>query len=323
MKGTRVNPDGSIIFCYNHYSASSVQVAGSFSNWTPLNLQKGSEGWWFLRTEALNPGDYEYLFVVDGDWTGDQFNMLKSCQNSIINVGGQKGSLLRNSFFSHALGKEKRFSIYLPPSYFYNKEESYPVLYIMAGLLDDDSDWSRKGKIEKAADELINSGRIGEMIIVCPDKDSLAENPQVHSEFGIFLARDIVNHIENHFRAVPDSRFRAIDGLSLGAAWSIKCGTSLPGHYSSVGAMSGGFTEESIQSLNANAEAFREFGTRFRIMVGNQEDELVTNNSQASEFIQNLGIYCEFYVKEGIHDWPIWCDDIYGALQFHFHSFQI
>lgn len=109
MKGTRVNPDGSITFCYNHYSASSVQVAGSFSNWQPLNLQKGSEGWWFLRTEPLNSGDYEYLFVVDGDWTGDQFNMLKAGggQNSFINVGGQRGSLLRNSFFSHALGRKK------------------------------------------------------------------------------------------------------------------------------------------------------------------------------------------------------------------------
>lgn len=160
------------------------------------------------------------------------------------------------------------------------------------------------------------------MIIVCPDEDSRAENPQVHSEFGIFLARDVVTHIEHHFRAIPDGGFRAIDGLSLGAAWSIKCGTSLPGHYSSVGAMSGGFTEESIQSLNANAEAFRTFGTRFRIMVGNQEGDLVANNSQAAEFIQNIGLYCEFYVKDGIHDWPIWCEDIYGALQFHYHSFK-
>jgi 1,4-alpha-glucan branching enzyme len=51
---------------------NSVFVAGSFNDWQPrgLELQLGPAGNWEIDL-CLPPGEYEYRFVVDGEWTDD------------------------------------------------------------------------------------------------------------------------------------------------------------------------------------------------------------------------------------------------------------
>ena len=52
--------------------AHSVSVAGSFNNWQPQRLKLHlirSYGWEIDL--CLPPGEYEYRFIVDGDWTDD------------------------------------------------------------------------------------------------------------------------------------------------------------------------------------------------------------------------------------------------------------
>ena len=52
--------------------ASSVQLAGDFTNWEqkPVNLQKGTDGIWRTNLE-LAPGEHHYRFLVDGQWRDD------------------------------------------------------------------------------------------------------------------------------------------------------------------------------------------------------------------------------------------------------------
>jgi hypothetical protein len=55
--------------------AKTVQVAGDFNGWNPMStpLEPISNGAWTV-TIPLNPGRYEYMFVVDGQqWVGDPF----------------------------------------------------------------------------------------------------------------------------------------------------------------------------------------------------------------------------------------------------------
>ena len=67
-------PDG-VEFTYYDPAAFSVSVAGSFNNWdvnaTPL--VKDEEGTWRVVVQ-LEPGDYEYKFLVDGEWKEDPQN---------------------------------------------------------------------------------------------------------------------------------------------------------------------------------------------------------------------------------------------------------
>src|SRR5437762_438247 len=66
---------------YIQPGAKHVQVAGSFNGWRPEStpLQRTDGGKWIgdLRVE---PGRYEYLFVVDGQWIPDP-NAKESVQN--------------------------------------------------------------------------------------------------------------------------------------------------------------------------------------------------------------------------------------------------
>jgi hypothetical protein len=55
--------------------ARSVQAAGDFNGWNPSStpLEQGSNGAWTV-TIPLEPGRYEYQFVVDGEqWIADPF----------------------------------------------------------------------------------------------------------------------------------------------------------------------------------------------------------------------------------------------------------
>jgi hypothetical protein len=49
--------------------ATAVFLAGTFNNWSPKSkpLAKDAEGNWDVAVD-LEPGRYEYKFVVDGAW---------------------------------------------------------------------------------------------------------------------------------------------------------------------------------------------------------------------------------------------------------------
>ena len=51
-----------------------VQLAGSFTQWNPVEMEKSFEEpdeKWALKLD-LPPGEYEFKFVVDGNWVIDE-----------------------------------------------------------------------------------------------------------------------------------------------------------------------------------------------------------------------------------------------------------
>jgi len=86
--GARLVP---VRFEYSDLKAVSVSVAGSFNHWQPeaKQLHSFGGGRWFKET-ALPPGNYEYRFVVDGQWLADPM-----AQDSVSNPFGGKNSVLK------------------------------------------------------------------------------------------------------------------------------------------------------------------------------------------------------------------------------------
>jgi hypothetical protein len=70
--------------------AEKVFIAGSFNNWNPGSdkMIKDDSGWYNIQ--YLNPGNYEYKFIVDGKWITDP-------DNPVTNGTGE----FENSFFAH------------------------------------------------------------------------------------------------------------------------------------------------------------------------------------------------------------------------------
>jgi|SRR5580765_1081270 len=69
--------------------AKSVSVAGTFNDWDPKKtpLQKNGEAW--NTTIALPRGQYEYRFVVDGQWMADP-----NAAEAVPNPFGSSNSVL-------------------------------------------------------------------------------------------------------------------------------------------------------------------------------------------------------------------------------------
>ena len=86
------------VVTFNYYgpTSKSVNLAGEMNGWsataTSFTYNKNT-GFWTIEKE-LEPGKYEYKFVVDGNWITDQRNEAQSSGNSVCYVSGMKGATL-------------------------------------------------------------------------------------------------------------------------------------------------------------------------------------------------------------------------------------
>lgn len=155
-----------------------------------------------------------------------------------IDSAARCGTVKTGRFFSEALGVEKRYKIYLPPGYSYT-EARYPVLYLFRGHEDEwfnpFQDHSRGGSaVQDIADELIQAGQIGEMIIVGVSMASddgqvfglgvnflnpalAKKHPGIGSgRFEDYFLHDLIPHVDAEYRTLGHPGARAADGFSLG-----------------------------------------------------------------------------------------------------------
>jgi Glycogen recognition site of AMP-activated protein kinase len=80
--------------------ARSVQAAGDFNGWDPAStpLEPTTSGAWTV-TLRLEPGRYEYMFVVDGErWVADPFAIEQTddgfgARNAVLDVRPAEGEL--------------------------------------------------------------------------------------------------------------------------------------------------------------------------------------------------------------------------------------
>ena len=90
----RRTPDPQLVpvhFEFKDPKATTVCLAGTFNHWQPdsKTLDSSDVGHWWKDT-ALEPGTYEYCFVVDGIWMSDPL-----AKETVPNPFGGRNSLLR------------------------------------------------------------------------------------------------------------------------------------------------------------------------------------------------------------------------------------
>ena len=84
-------------------------------------------------------------------------------------VFGQTGKVIDELVLNSKILKgDRKFAVYLPPDY-ESSNRSYPVLYLLHGLGDNQSAWIQFGEVLHTADKAINSGIATSMIIIMPD----------------------------------------------------------------------------------------------------------------------------------------------------------
>ncbi len=90
LHGPRIIEEG-VLFAVDAPNAETVYITGEFTNWSREGvrmIRDVKDGLWKI-TLHLDPGEYEYRFIVDGVWIKDPNNM-----DSVLNEFGQENSLL-------------------------------------------------------------------------------------------------------------------------------------------------------------------------------------------------------------------------------------
>jgi 1,4-alpha-glucan branching enzyme len=78
-------------FEFNHPTAKTVCIAGTFNRWQPESKALHSSGvgnWW--KETLLAPGTYEYCLIVDGQWMPDPLSF-----ETVPNAFGGRNSILK------------------------------------------------------------------------------------------------------------------------------------------------------------------------------------------------------------------------------------
>ena len=255
---------------------------------------------------------------------------------------------------SEILNMERNYAIYLPPDY-ESSSRSYPVLYLLHGLGDDQTGWIQFGEVKKIADNAIINGDATPMIIVMPDANTgevgYFNIPSKDWMYEDFFFNELMPHVESKYRIKSDKRFRAISGLSMGGGGTLTYALHRPDLFSAAAPLSSAtgstdveeslkrirrygfeFTRAEMQSLlkaNHPLELIKDIplnklnSVRWYIDCGD-DDYLFEDNSLLHIAFSKRGINHEYRVRDGAHTWTYWRESLPTVLEFvsqGFHQF--
>ncbi|MBR5877672.1 MAG: esterase family protein [Alistipes sp.] len=151
------------------------------------------------------------------------FAVTLSAQNMMGGWGRQGSRVEYKTMTSQVLGTERNYTIYLPAGYDKDTDKSYPILYLLHGMNDNNKGWYERGHLKDVMDQLTASGEVEEMIIVTPDAGGEVMKDTWQGYFDMpgwsyekFFYEEFMPMIEKEYRVKADKAHRGIAGLSMG-----------------------------------------------------------------------------------------------------------
>ena len=274
--------------------------------------------------------------------------------NSLDSVFAQSKVFDNLTMNSKILDMERNYAIYLPPDY-ETSSRSYPVLYLLHGLGDDQTGWIQFGEVKKIADNAIINGNATPMIIVMPDANTgevgYFNIPSKDWMYEDFFFNELMPYVESKYRIKSEKRFRAISGLSMGGGGTLTYALHRPDLFSAAAPLSSAtgstdveeslkrirrygfeFTRDEMQALlkaNHPLELIEDIplnklnSVRWYIDCGD-DDYLFEDNSLLHIAFKKRGINHEYRVRDGAHTWSYWRESLPTVLEFvsqGFHQF--
>lgn len=335
--------------------AKSVRV--SLGN---TELSKGEDGIWAGVTRPLDPGFHYYQIIVDGcaaaDPSSESFFGSSNMRSGIeIPDAGvdfydvkdvPHGEVRIRWMHSKISNAWRRSFIYTPPGYDENRDQRYPVLYLLHGAGEDERGWSTQGRMNFILDNLIAAGKARPMIVVMengggsalfarprpPRRPGSGPGPRPPGgpggfpgqQFGEILLKEVIPMVEASFRTRPDRDHRAIAGLSMGAGQAMQIGLTHLDTFASIGAFSGfGVRSNDLKTafngVWADAKAFNDKVHTLYISVGTKEN--VAGARQFHEALQGAGIEHTYFESAGTaHEWQTWRRSLHGFAPLLFQA---
>lgn len=169
---------------------------------------------------------------------------------TVSSVTAQKGSKERVKVYSLAIegnligdSPERDVTVYLPPSYNYESDRQYPVVYMLHGFTDNDHQWfgweDHWINLHEVIDQSLEDGSAKEMIVVMPNayntfKGSMYSSSPTIGDWETFITQELVNYIDYNYRTLPQKESRGLAGHSMGGYGTIRIGMKYSDVFSSI-----------------------------------------------------------------------------------------
>ena len=224
-----VHADKSVTFNFAAPNAKEVMLTGEFLT-EKKPMTKGANGVWTITVPNIKPEIYPYAFVVDGTQVADPNNTNMFANErfkfSLVDVPGDKplihalqnvphGKVSYRLYKSATLNTTRQMLVYTPPGY--SAAKKYPVLYLIHGGSDTEETWTKVGKANLIADNLIAQGKMKPMIIVMPYAAVGMRKDVIINE----MTKDIIPFTEANYSTLTDRNNRAIAGFSVGGGQTL------------------------------------------------------------------------------------------------------
>lgn len=259
---------------------------------------------------------------------------------------------------SAVLGREVRYSIYLPPDYS-TSERKYPVLYLLHGFTDDETGWPQFGEVKALADAQLARQEMTAMIIAMPDAGTswYMNSADGKVKFEDFFIKEFIPFIDANYKTRTQRQFRAVAGLSMGGLGTLIYSLKFPDLFSAAAPLSAAvlLDEELVQTpperwaaaygipigkelagaarltdhyksyaplhlvKNGNTDDLKK--VRYFIDCGDK-DFLIKGNMALHAALIDKQVPHEFRVRKGAHDWTYWRESLPQVFSFVSESFR-
>jgi enterochelin esterase-like enzyme len=335
-------PDGRVTFRLCAPEAKEARVTSNdIDEAIPLGFMPGSTrglvmtrddtGLWSATTAVpVAPDVYRFNFQVDGarvpDPQGTTFSHERVGTNSTFEIFGPEGefqtwkqdvphgTVSRIEYWSDALGQKRSAMVYTPPGYMKDAGR-YPVLYLVHGAGDSYDSWTSVGHAHLILDNLIAAGKARPMIVVMPfghTPDRPDVNMLVNTDFGDDLIGDLIPHVDETFRTLADQPNRAMAGLSMGGAHTLRFGLTHPELFDHIGIFSMGLgllgADEVPSYQAANDTALKRAAEELDLVyyAMGTDDFLYGTVAPTRAMLGKYGIDHVYNESAGGHTWVNW-----------------
>lgn len=339
-------PDGRVTFRLCAPEAHEARVTSNdIDEAIPMGMQPGSTrglvmtrdaaGLWTATTAVPVPPDtYRFNFQVDGarvpDPQGTTFSHERVGTNSTFETMGPAGEfqtwqqdvphgvVSKVEYWSSALGHKRTAMVYTPPGYM-DGGERYPVLYLVHGAGDSYDSWTSVGHANLILDNLIAAGKARPMIVVMPfghtpdrANASAGGNMLANTDFGDDLIEDLIPAIDGQFRTLADQPSRAMAGLSMGGAHTLRFGLTHPELFDHIGVFSIGLgmqgPDEVTAYETANDAALKKAAEDLDLVyyAMGKDDFLYGTVAPTRAMLDKYGIAHVYNESGGGHTWINW-----------------
>jgi enterochelin esterase-like enzyme len=339
-KYPRILPDNRVIFEIKAPDAQKVQV----DLVKKYDMVKDTAGVWKLTTDPVSEGFHYYSMLIDGVAVADPasetfYGMGRMASGIEIPFKGDDiyavkdvshGDIRIKRYYSTVFNSWRQFYIYTPAGYDVNTNEKYPVLYILHGGGEDERGWATQGKTDLILDNLIADKKAKPMLIVMPDGNTNTDfagfGERTLRMFESELKQCIIPFVEKNYRAEPDSKNRALAGLSMGGIQTLYVGMNNTGLFSYLGIFSSGWilpmqknlADAQYEFIGKNIDMIKSNLKLLWIGIGGKEDIAYNNCQVMCSKFDEMKIKYMYDDYAGGHTWPVWRHDLYNFAQLLF-----